>query len=165
MAIMKHVPLLAVLALAALLAPRPAAADIYGLAEVNQGDSLTVGSRRVRLYGIDSPPVTMKCSIEGEIWPCGRVSRDYLVEMVKGQRLRCIEEDRDRWGRMLATCFLPSGKDIAAEMVREGLAVAFTLVTDRYAGVEELARQARRGIWKGNFPPTWQWSDNPKSYR
>lgn len=153
-------------ALAVLLgAATPAAADVYGLAVVSQGDSLTVGSRRVRLYGIDAPPVTMKCSIEGERWDCGRESRDLLVRLVEGQRLRCLEEGRDRWGRVLATCYLPSGKDLGAEMVREGLAVAFTSVSDRYGGLEERARRDHRGIWQGTFPPTWQWTDNPKSFK
>lgn len=150
---------------AALFGAAPAAADVYGLAAVSQGDSLTVGSRRVRLYAIDTPPVTMKCSIEGEPWDCGRVARDALAKMVEGQRLRCIEEDRDRWGRILATCYLPSGKDVGAEMVREGLAIAFTRVSDRYVEIEERARRDHRGIWRGTFPPSWQWSDNPKSFR
>lgn len=152
--------------LAALLcgAP-PALADVYGTAAVSQGDSLTVGNRRVRLFGIDAPPVTMKCSVDGEIWDCGRESRDTLTRLVQGQRLRCLEEDRDRWGRVLATCYLPSGMDIANEMVRQGLAVAFTQVSDRYLAAEQRARRERAGIWRGTFPPTWQWSDNPKSYR
>ena len=143
----------------------PAAADVYGVAAVTQGDSLTVGSRRVRLYGIDAPPVTMKCSIEGTIWDCGRQSRDQLAHLVEGQRLRCAEEGRDRWGRVLATCYLPSSQDLGAEMVREGLAIAFTEVSDRYAGVEERARRDHRGIWAGTFPPPWQWTDNPKSLK
>ena len=143
----------------------PAAADVYGLATGSQGAYLTVGSRRGRLCGIVAPPVTTKCSIEGERWDCGRESRDMLMRLVEGQRLRCIEEGRDRWGRVLATCYLPSGKDLAGEMVREGLAVAFTAVSDRYAGLEERARREHRGIWQGTFPPTWEWTDNPKSLR
>jgi endonuclease YncB( thermonuclease family) len=150
---------------AMMLYASPAAADVYGLAVVSQGDSLTVGSRRVRLYGIDAPPVTMKCSINGEPWDCGRESRDLLAKLVEGQRLRCIEEGRDRWGRVLATCFLPSGQDVGAELIRQGFAVAFTSVTDRYVHVEERARMDHRGIWAGTFPPPWQWTDNPKSFK
>ena len=42
--------------------------------------------------------------------------------LISGRTLHCEVRDMDRYGRYVAQCFLPDGRDIAAEMIRAGVA-------------------------------------------
>ncbi|TIT92457.1 MAG: thermonuclease family protein, partial [Mesorhizobium sp.] len=46
-----------------------------GTAIVNDGDSLTLGTERIRMRGIDAPEYTQTCRKEGADYPCGRLAR------------------------------------------------------------------------------------------
>lgn len=56
-------------------------------------------------------------------------------------------EEWDRYGRLFAIC-RAGDEDLGRRMVREGYAVA---IDDHSAGEEEVARDARRGLWQGAF--------------
>jgi micrococcal nuclease len=45
-----------------------------------------------------------------------------MKKLISGKTLRCQIVDMDRYGRFVAQCFLPDGRDIAAEMMRAGVA-------------------------------------------
>ena len=68
----------------------------------------------------------------------------------------CEERDRDRYGRVVAVC-RHSGRDIYAWLVREGWALAYRRYSLAYVNEEAAARSARRGIWRGEFVPPWDW--------
>jgi endonuclease YncB( thermonuclease family) len=69
----------------------------------------------------------------------------------------CREEDRDRYGRIVATCEA-NGREINAEMIRQGWAVEYEQYSDgRYSDEEEEARRAKRGLWAGTFVKPWEW--------
>ena len=42
-------------------------------------------------------------------------------------------------------------------MVAAGWALADRDATERYVAIEADARKARRGLWKGEFEPPWEW--------
>ena len=59
--------------LAAALAATAAAA---GDAEVKDGDTLSLGARDIRLFGIDAPEARQMCArADGTPWACGRAAR------------------------------------------------------------------------------------------
>jgi endonuclease YncB( thermonuclease family) len=78
---------------------------------VTDGDTLRAGEVRIRLWGIDAPE-------PGE--PGGHAAAAALEALTGGRVLRCEALDRDRWGRVVARCRLPDGRDLACEMVRAG---------------------------------------------
>jgi endonuclease YncB( thermonuclease family) len=132
------------------------------LVHVIDGDSLTVQREdaplTIRLTGIDAVEYRQDCTRTGAAWPCGREARTALEKLAGRGALHCELAAKDHYGRTLATCrtaALPEGIDLAAEMVRQGWAVA---TSDAYM-VEEAAAQARqRGIWQGSFvrPADWR---------
>jgi hypothetical protein len=70
----------------------------------------------------------------------------------------CTEKDRDRYGRIVAVCFVGT-VDINHEMVRRGWAVEYKRYSDgRYAKTEAEAKAAKRGLWVGRFdePSVWR---------
>ncbi len=141
-----------------LLACNPALADVYGLAVITDGDTLKIGSERVRLFGIDAPEGRQSCEREGVSWLCGQEAGRFLRSLVAGQEITCVEKERDRYGRKVATCALPDGRDIGAVMVGAGLALAYR----RYGGKlydtpEAEAKAAKRGLWAGTFIRPWEW--------
>jgi endonuclease YncB( thermonuclease family) len=66
-------------------------------------------------------------------------------------RVICEQEDRDCYGRIVAVCSA-NGRDINAEMARQGWALEYKQYSDgRYADEEAQARKAKRGLWAGTF--------------
>ncbi|MCP5199701.1 MAG: thermonuclease family protein [Gammaproteobacteria bacterium] len=132
------------------------AAALQGRAHAIDGDSLRLGDEEIRLQGIDAPEARQACTRDGHDWACGRVAAQALAELVEGGELRCTYDDRDAYGRALATC-TRDGRDVNAAMVERGLALAYRHYTERYAAEEDRARQARRGLWAGEFEAPWRW--------
>jgi endonuclease YncB( thermonuclease family) len=156
--------LVGVVALGALLAmpTRDSAArapagdgDLAGLARVIDGDTLEIAGRHVRLEGIDAPESGQTCGrrLIGS-WRCGSAAADALAKLVAKRRVSCESRGNDKYDRMLGICFV-DGRDINAEMVREGYAWAFVKYSQTYVKQEEEARVARVGIWQGDAEPAW----------
>ena len=78
---------------------------------ITDGDTIRSGDLRVRIWGIDAPE-------PGK--PGGQASTEALTMLTSGQKLTCEEMDVDRYGRTVARCRLPDGRDIACEMVKMG---------------------------------------------
>lgn len=133
--------------------------SVTGSAKVVDGDSLIVGSHRVRLHGIDAPELRQTCYLDGRRWACGEAARDQLKSLINGQQLTCKVINKDQYDRLLAECQAGS-RNINQQMVAMGAAVAFG---NRHRSVEALARSRRLGLWAGEFvrPQVWR-RDNPR---
>ncbi|MCX7645078.1 MAG: thermonuclease family protein [Rhodobacteraceae bacterium] len=143
----------ALLVLAGLLAPAPAAAQtVTGPARAIDGDTLEIGGERIRLFGIDAPELAQGCSRDGADWACGRWARARLAARLAGATIVCEGRGRDRYGRLVATC-RAGGQDLAGLLVREGAAFAFRRYSDAYVAAEKEALIAGRGIWAGEVEP------------
>jgi endonuclease YncB( thermonuclease family) len=145
--------LLALLALLALkLNNRPELIQTGGFYAID-GDTLSSNGERLRLKGIDAPEYRQKCRRGGVDWACGEEARKALVTIVKTGTAECRGRDRDRYGRLLVTCMV-ADLDINAAMVRNGMALSY----GGYAAEEGMARQAKAGVWAGDF-------ERPSDYR
>lgn len=102
-------------------------------------------SIRIRLNGIDAPERGM---------PYGKVSKQYLGKLCAGGRVRYVQKDIDRYGRMVAKCFLPDGSNIEASMVAAGMAWHYTRYSSdkKLQALEDEARANRRGLWQDPNP-------------
>lgn len=146
---------LLVLCLPAGAEPGPGPSDqvetIRGKARAKDGDSLRVGRREVRLWGIDAPEFDQTCEREGRPWDCGGAARAALASRVDGRVVVCAPRDRDAYRRIVAVCRV-EGRSINEWVVREGWAVDYRRYSGgAYAGAERQARKAARGIWSGRF--------------
>ena len=122
-----------------------------GAVRVVDGDTLRIGSRRIRLYGIDAPEHAQSCDdAGGRRYRCGEAAAAALAGLIGGARPDCAERDRDRYGRSVAVCTV-GGRDLNRAMVAAGWAVAYSRYARDYEPDEAAARRARRGVWQGRF--------------
>ena len=144
--------LLALLA-SSLLAPEASAA-FYGHATVLAGDTLEIAGTRVRLRGVAAPGLDQRCRREDGIeWRCGLLARRALENRIAGRPLHCETHPPGPSALPLATC-RTEGAALGAWMVGQGWALA---TDDRYAGAQEAARSAGRGLWRDGFAPSGEW--------
>ena len=122
------------------------------------GDSLRQGEGEYRLHAIDAPELHQTCaSATGVNYPCGREAQKALRTLVTGKDLDCSILETDRYRRLVVTC-TSAGRDINAEMVRQGWAIAYRQHGLEYVSAEAEAIEAKRGIWQGHFvrPEKWR---------
>jgi endonuclease YncB( thermonuclease family) len=134
-------------------------AELAGTAQVIDGDTISLASARIRLWGIDAPERDQTChGKNGGNYECGRDSAAVLLELTRGRRVECTQRDTDRYGGVVAVCRTESG-ELNAAMVRRGWAVDFTKYSGgRYQSDEQQARREGLGIWAGRFelPRDWR---------
>ena len=146
------------IAFAAFLACSTAqAADLSGVPRIVDGDTLAIGSTKVRLAGIDAPETDQVClNANGVRWTCGIDARDQLVAHIAGREINCTSSGFDVYRRTLAACYL-AGEDLNGWMVQQGWALAYVKYSSAYRQVEEDARANQRGLWQGAFIAPWDW--------
>ena len=97
------------------------------VSKVLDGDTFTLSgeSRRIRLWGLDAPEWDQRG---------GSAATATLHSLISGKTLKCNVLDIDRYGRLVGQCFLPDGRDIAAEMIRSGAASEYCRYWRGYYG-------------------------------
>jgi micrococcal nuclease len=125
---------------------------------VTDGDTLTARcdapespiTIQVRLAEIDAPEKRQ---------PFGERSKQHLSTLCFGKAAVVTPRTRDRYGRTVARVAC-DGVDASSEMVRSGMAWAFTkyLTDPSIAAVERDARGEHVGLWADAVPtPPWEW--------
>jgi len=104
--------------------------QVNGQARVIDGDTLAIGETRVRLFGIDAPERGQPCRAGGD---CGARAQAHLDELIAGRAVSCREEDVDRYGRVVATCYAGE-TELNRAMVRAGHALPYVEFSRRYVG-------------------------------
>ena len=116
--------------------------------KVVDGDSLELGSLRIRLIDIDAPELFQECYDENiKSYECGKIAADFLKKIVSGG-IKCQEVSLDIYKRSLMDCFDKSGENINRKMILNGLAISYG---DRFIEEEKMAKDKKIGIWKGRF--------------
>lgn len=129
---------------------------ITGTASAVDGDSLTVGGQDVRLFGIDAPEYRQTCQVHYSAWTCGADAAAALRKLVDNRLITCISRDRDVYGRTVANCLI-DGHDVAAQTVREGLAIVLDNGRSDYGAVEAQAKAGKIGVWASQFAMPVDW--------
>ncbi len=151
----------AALGLAALAVPARAG-EIKGTPRVISGDTLVLAGKRLRLYGVDAPEAGQNCRLaNGRAYDCGLVSTTALMDLTAGVSITCRPRREKANGDTYATCFA-DGYDLSHGMAHTGWALAYPETGTIYARVQERARKARRGLWRGAFVTPWQWRDGKR---
>ena len=81
---------------------------------VVDGDTIHIGSKKIRFAGMNAPELDQ---------PYGKQAKWALVELCKGQEITAYPTGETSYERIVAKCFLPDGRDLAAEMVKMELAL------------------------------------------
>src|SRR5712671_6908739 len=107
---------------------------------VIDGDTIAIGETRVRLEGIDAPETAQTCRRKWfGWWACGTAATAALTDMIGSKPVSCEPRGLDKYGRTLAVCFV-DGRDINAQMVRQGFAWAFVRYSTSYVKEEASAK-------------------------
>lgn len=134
-----------------------AGADLVGVVQIIDADTLDVGDARVRLFGIDAPEDAQTCrEADGAPWPCGVWATDTARARWEGREAACEVLDTDRYGRAVARCEV-AGEDLGGALVRDGLALAYLDYSRDYLPQQAEAEAARAGLWRGSFEAPWDW--------
>jgi endonuclease YncB( thermonuclease family) len=133
------------------------AADITGIPKIREGDTILIGTTRIRLGGMDAPSVDQLClNNSGERWTCGVAARDELIKHADNKTWTCHVRQTDRRGRQVARCEV-DGEDIQKWLVTSGWALSEVRVSHDYDADEKVARDAKAGMWQGAFIAPWDW--------
>jgi micrococcal nuclease len=127
--------------------------------KVTDGDTITVltvdnEQDRIRLYGIDAPE-------QKGAQPFWRASRDQLASMVAGKTVTVTWDKKDRNGRILGWVSVDQGIWVNKVMVLTGCAWWFERYApdeDQLREVQEVANEAKRGLWSEPMTVApWDW--------
>ncbi len=125
-----------------------------GTVAIIDGDTLQIGERIVHLAGIDAPELGQRCMIEDKEWRCGLEAALALRKLAAFGTVNCVSEEEAP--AVVGTCQI-DGKDLAEVMVGQGYAVALPGAAPNYQSAEAAARDAKLGMWRGDFIPPGDW--------
>jgi endonuclease YncB( thermonuclease family) len=146
------VPVFAAASVIPALAP-----PIEGTAQVLDGDTIQIGTVRIRLYGIDAFEGEQRCqNADGQTYGCGGIATRTLTEQVEGKLLSCVPKGIDVYKRQLAVC-RADAIDLSAWMVRQGHALAYIKYSLDYISDERAAKDTLTGAWSGTFEKPWEY--------
>lgn len=137
---------------------------VTGPATVLDGQSLKIGKRTIRLFGIEAPHMDAVCSLPtgGKIY-CGRSARKALDDMLRGTSAVCLPWPEGQKGDSItAFCKVSTtnGALINRRMIENGSAYAYPKrFRDKYwPTLEHAAEEVRRlslGVYTYEVVPPW----------
>jgi endonuclease YncB( thermonuclease family) len=94
---------------------------------------------RLRIEGMDAPETCQ---------PGGGESRDALIRLALRKPVQVMDRGQDSYGRQIGRLSV-EGVDLGAEMVRSGMAWAYSFRTGKgpYAGLQRQAEKQKKGIF------------------
>lgn len=90
----------------------PALLCTFLLLRVVDGDTLTCGADRIRVWGVDAPELPTSA---------GEEAKRRLAAFLYRRSIVCLDHGKDHYGRIVAQCFA-DGEDIANWLICHGLA-------------------------------------------
>ena len=113
---------------------------LKGRCWVIDGDTIVIDRVHIRLAGIDAPELNH---------PWGRKSKSAMIELCKGRIITAELQPDTTYERAVAICYLPDGRDLAAELVRMGLAIDWPKYSGgRYRHLEPDG--IRKKLWRAD---------------
>ena len=106
---------------------------------VIDGDTIPIGSQKIRLQGINAPELDE---------PYGKQAKWALHTLVKGQTVTAQPNGEKSYDRIVAKCFLENGRDLAAEMVKMELALDLPKYPDADYRHLETPASRKKLSWK-----------------
>jgi endonuclease YncB( thermonuclease family) len=146
------------------------AADVVtGPAHAVDADILLVGKQRVILWEVDAPERPQQCFVGALKWGCYDAARQALDDLVAAGETTCTltDEPADKFHRRYGVC-TNSGKDVGAELVRQGMAWAYLDQGSDYVPEQDEARAAQIGVFQpgARIDVPWEWRKrDPRNYR
>ena len=114
---------------------------------MEDGDTIRIKGVHIRLAGIDAPELDHGF---------GKASKWALHKLVKDQIVTAHVSEEMSYNRVVATCTLADGRDLSAEMVKQGLAIDWPKFSGgKYSGLEP--HGVRKKLWRADNRQKGKW--------
>ena len=132
---------------------------LEGRATALSGEMIRLNGRLLHLSGIEAPDGRQKCTrANTKTWQCGEAALAALGRLTRAALFRCMMDGGpDAAGRIEANCTV-DGRDVAAELVKDGHVFSAATYFGGYAALESQARRLGNGVWSGT-------AERPTDYR
>ena len=127
--------------------------------KITDGDTIKINGKKIRFSGIDSPELKQSCIKNNKKEPCGFTAKSILIDKISDNKIKCIEEGRDRYKRILAECFV-NNESLSSYLVRSGYAFAYRKYSKKFIADEDFARINKLGMWSMKFEYPWDFRRN-----
>jgi micrococcal nuclease len=131
-------------------------AGYYQVVNVDDGDTIVVNmngkKETVRFIGVDTPEIhdprkAVQCF--------GQAASNYTKGLIGSSTVRLeadpLSTNRDRYNRLLRYIYLPDGRLVEAEIIKNGYGFAYTSFpftkSQEFLNLQSEARQNQRGLW------------------
>ena len=138
--------------------------EISGNAQIIDGDTIKINSKKIRLYGIDAPELKQMCKKPyltiifftfTKDYPCGKISTQKLQNKINNKVVTCKILDIDRYKRLIGECY-KRNLNLNSWLVSNGYAVAYRKYSKKYISNEINAKNEKKGLWQGKFEMPWE---------
>ena len=138
---------------------------IFGNAQIIDGDTIKINSKKIRLHGIDAPEFQQMCKKTyltiifftfTKDYPCGKISTENLKKKINNKVITCKILDIDRYKRLIGECY-KRNLNLNSWLVSNGHAVAYRKYSKKYVSYEINAKNEKLGIWQGKFEMPWEY--------
>lgn len=147
-----------ILALMLFLLPQAELKTVTGeVISIKDGDTFTLKDQRdklykVRLSDIDAPEIGQ---------PFGRPAKRLLEDLALNEIVRVNYTQKDKYGRLIGEVFLPDGKMLNEESLKNGLAWHYRVKHPHSTFLEKMEYKAWKkkiGLWVQEKPiPPWEY--------
>ena len=137
--------------------------EISGNAQIIDGDTIKINSKKIRLHGIDAPEFKQMCKKQyltiifftfTKDYPCGKISTQKLQKKINNKVITCKILDIDRYKRLIGECY-KRNLNLNSWLVSNGYAVAYRKYSKKYISNEINAKNEKKGLWQGKFEMPW----------
>ena len=146
----------------------------FRVLRVEDGDTITINmngkEERVRFIGVDTPETQ---DPRKPVQCFGKAASEFTKQLIGNNPVRLesdqLSSNRDRYNRLLRYIYLPDGRLVQAEIIRQGYGFAYTSFpftkSEEFVSYQKDAREQNRGLWNSCEPDTNQYggfSSNPE---
>lgn len=134
---------------------------LYRVTKFDDGDTITVDmngtNETVRFIGVDTP----ETHDPRKVVQCfGHAAANFTKQLIGNNPVRLeadtLNTNRDRYKRLLRYVYLPDGKLVNAEIIKQGYGFAYlsfpVTKADEFRAYEKEASEASRGLWSSCQP-------------
>lgn len=139
----------------------PAPAGTYKVVKFDDGDTIAVDmnghEETVRFIGVDTP----ETHDPRKVVQCfGMAAAAFTKQLIGSQPVRLeadpLSSNRDRYNRLLRYIYLPDGRLVNAEIIKQGYGFAYTgfpfTKSDEFLNYQKQAREQNKGLWSSCQP-------------
>ncbi len=134
---------------------------LYSVGRFVDGDTIVVNmngkDETIRMIGVDTPE-THRPNTPVQCY--GPAASAYTKNLIGTQKVRLeadpTNQNRDRYGRLLRYIYLPDGRLVEAELIKNGYGFAYTSFPftkkDEFTRLQDDAKTATVGLWSNCKP-------------